>query len=202
MPGSLILVRHGQSLWNLENRFTGWVDIGITDHGQEEARSAGRKLQHLSFHQAYTSNLIRAHHTLELILETTNHTHLPIERHEALNERHYGELQGLNKEEVARQHGAEQVQRWRRSFDIRPPGGESLADTVARVQPFLETRLLPAARTQNILVVAHGNSIRAVCMIMERLSPEQIIQLEIGHCEPLAYHLDDQGRVQEKILLQ
>lgn len=196
--GKLVLVRHGQSLWNLENRFTGWVDIAMTEQGMLESRTAGLHLQHLRFHLALTSNLQRAHHTLQLLLEAMNHHEIPIERHEALNERHYGELQGLNKAEVAQQFGDEQVRLWRRSFHVQPPGGESLKDTVDRVRPYLAQRILPAIPNQNILVVAHGNSLRAITMILENLSPEEVIELNIANCQPIIYDLTHLGEIISK----
>lgn len=196
--GSLVLVRHGQSHWNLENRFTGWVDIGITEHGEYEARCCGTHLQHLRFDLAYTSNLQRAQQTLQVILKTMQHPEIPIEKHAALNERHYGDLQGLNKAEMVEKHGEKQVQLWRRSYHVQPPGGESLHDTVQRVKPYLYDRILPSIKGKKVLLVAHGNSIRAISMLLEEIHPDEIVKLEIGHCTPIVYHFHDDGRIHSK----
>lgn len=184
----LTIVRHGQSEWNLQNRFTGWVDVALTEKGMEEARQAGEILKDFHFDEAYTSSLKRAQDTLQSILEVGNQTGIPITRNEALNERHYGDLQGLNKAETADKFGADQVHTWRRSYDIAPPNGESLKDTAARVLPYYEAEIEPKLKAgKNILIAAHGNSLRALIMHIEKLTPEQILQREIGTGRPIVY---------------
>lgn len=187
----LFLVRHGQSQWNLENRFTGWQDIDITELGQQEARQAGVALAHEPIDIAYTSTLIRAQHTLKIILDEMGNPPIPIVIDAALNERGYGKLEGLNKDETAEKYGAEQVHIWRRSFDVPPPGGESLKDTYERVIPYYEHVIAPQLKLgQNVLVVAHGNSLRALIMYLEHLSPEQILEQEIATGQPITYQID------------
>jgi 2,3-bisphosphoglycerate-dependent phosphoglycerate mutase len=198
MP-DLILLRHGQSQWNLENRFTGWVDVPLSPRGEEEARSAGEKLRGRKIDKLYTSVLKRAIDTAEIALETAGIGPLPTERDAALNERMYGDLQGKNKAEAAREFGAEQVKLWRRSYDVRPPGGESLADTAARVLPYWERRILPDLRAgKNVLVAAHGNSLRALVMHLDGLTREQVLQLEIPTGVPLLYEIGPDGGVDGK----
>jgi len=197
--GKLVLVRHGQSQWNLENRFTGWVDVEITSQGAAEAARAGRALKGISFDAAYTSLLKRAQQTLDILLKESGQKPVPIEKSEALNERHYGDLQGLNKAETAKKYGDEQVLLWRRSFDVKPPNGESLKDTAARTLPYFEAKIRPAAAAgKNVLVAAHGNSLRAIVMGLENLTPEQILKVEIGTCQPIIYDLDAEGEVLKK----
>ncbi|MXV37729.1 2,3-bisphosphoglycerate-dependent phosphoglycerate mutase [Flavobacteriaceae bacterium Ap0902] len=189
----LILVRHGQSQWNLENRFTGWKDVDITEKGKEEARDAGKLLKNEKIDVAYTSKLIRAQHTLEIILEEIGKTDMPVIENQALNERAYGDLEGLNKAETAKKHGEEQVHLWRRSYDVAPPNGESLKDTYNRVVPYYENEIKPAlAQNKNVLIVAHGNSLRALIMYLESLSPEEILKREIATGHPIVYEFDDQ----------
>ena len=161
----LVLIRHGESQWNLENRFTGWVDVPLSPRGEEEAKEAGKKLQAFRVSQTFTSVLTRAIKTLEIVLEEIGQPDLVVEKNQALNERMYGDLQGLNKAETVEKHGAEQVKLWRRSFDVRPPGGESLKDTADRVIPYYQEKIWPALLSGgSILVVAHGNSLRALVM--------------------------------------
>jgi 2,3-bisphosphoglycerate-dependent phosphoglycerate mutase len=192
--GKLVLVRHGQSQWNLENRFTGWVDVPITALGEAEAHRAGRELKDIPFDLAFTSDLLRAQQTLKILLEEIGRPDLPTERSAALNERHYGDLQGLNKAETAKQYGEEQVHVWRRSFDVRPPNGESLKDTAARTLPYFRAKILPpAAAGKNVLVSAHGNSLRAIVMDLEKLTPEQILKVEIPTGRPRIYEIAPGG---------
>jgi len=192
----LILVRHGQSAWNLENRFTGEEDPPLTAQGREEARAAGRKLADIPLSHGFTSELQRAIDTMTLILETAGHPELPVTRDPALNERNYGRLQGLNKADVAAQYGEEQVAVWRRSFSVRPPGGESLADTAARVIPYYQRAIEPLLRLgQTILVVAHGNSLRSLMMYLEQFSEEEIEHIDLPTGIPRLYRLDDQGKL-------
>ena len=200
MP-QLILVRHGQSLWNLEDRFTGWVDVPLTALGEQEATSAGAKLKGTSIDVAYTSTLQRAQNTLRLILEAME-VSVPTIRDEALNERHYGDLQGLNKARTAEKFGADQVKIWRRSFDVPPPNGESLKDTAARTLPFFERCIMgDIAQGKNVLVVAHGNSNRSIVMQLDKLTPEQVLELNLGTAVPLVYTLSEDGTVQDKAIL-
>ncbi|OYT73214.1 MAG: 2,3-bisphosphoglycerate-dependent phosphoglycerate mutase [Chloracidobacterium sp. CP2_5A] len=192
----LVLLRHGESQWNLENRFTGWVDVPLSPKGEEEARNAGAKLAGLTFDHLFTSTLQRAIQTADLACAAAGFGELPVSRDQALNERHYGDLQGLNKAETARQYGDEQVKIWRRSYDVRPPNGESLADTAARVLPYYETRILPLLRAgKNVLIVAHGNSLRALVMHLDRLSPQEVVELNIPTGAPILYELDSEANV-------
>lgn len=219
MPGKLVLVRHGQSVWNLENLFTGWVDVDLTEQGRNEAREAGRllKAQGYEFDLAFTSLLKRAIRTLWLVLDEMDLMWLPVERSWQLNERHYGALQGLNKAETVEKHGAEQVKIWRRSYDVPPPAlasddprhprferryagldpavlpaTESLKTTLDRVQPYWNERLAPALRAgKNVLVVAHGNSLRALVKMLDGMSDSDIVEFNIPTGVPLAYELND-----------
>jgi 2,3-bisphosphoglycerate-dependent phosphoglycerate mutase len=187
MP-QLIIVRHGQSVWNLENRFTGEADVDLTPLGREEARSAGKKLTGIAFSKAFTSVLKRAEETLALILETSGHSGLPVIRDKALNERNYGQLQGLNKAETAQKYGEQQVLIWRRSFAVRPPGGESLQDTAARVMPFYRLAIEPLLTAgEDILIVAHGNSLRALMMELEHIGEDAITGMDIPTGMPRCY---------------
>lgn len=198
----LVLVRHGQSEWNLKNLFTGWRDVDLTEKGVTEAREAGRKLkaQGLTFDVAYTSALKRAQRTLDLMLEEMGQSSLPIVKDLALNERDYGDLSGLNKDDARAKWGEEQVHIWRRSYDVPPPGGESLKDTLARTLPYYVTEILPRVlRGERVLVAAHGNSLRALVMVLEKLSPEQILQREIGTGVPIIYRLDADSTVKSKL---
>jgi 2,3-bisphosphoglycerate-dependent phosphoglycerate mutase len=194
MP-KLILIRHGQSIWNLENRFTGWVDVPLSAQGKDEARKAASQLGGMKLDVAYTSALTRAQHTLSIILEELG-LELPVIKDQALNERFYGELQGLNKEETAKQYGADQVKIWRRSYDVPPPGGEALKDTAARTLPFFERCIMGDIRQgKNVLVVAHGNSNRSIVMKLDDLSKEAVLELNLETGVPLVYDLDQNGKV-------
>ena len=194
----LVLVRHGQSLWNLEDRFTGWVDVPLTDKGREEARGAGDKLKDIRFDVAYTSVLSRAQETLDIILEVLAQQP-PVIRDQALNERHYGDLQGLNKKKTAERYGADQVKLWRRSYDTPPPNGEALKNTAERTLPFFDRAILGDLQLgKNVLVVAHGNSNRSIVMKLDQLSKEQVIELELGTGVPLVYEIGQQGEVLSK----
>ncbi len=197
----LVLVRHGQSEWNLKNLFTGWRDVHLTENGVKEAHAAGRKLKEegLRFDVAFTSALARAQHTLDLMLEDLAQTSIPVFKDQALNERDYGDLSGLNKDDARAKWGADQVLLWRRSYDVAPPGGESLKDTAARVLPYYIQDILPRVlRGDRVLVVAHGNSLRALVMVLERLSPKEIVAREIGTGVPLIYRLNADSTVAEK----
>ena len=197
----LVLVRHGQSEWNLKNLFTGWKDVDLTEQGVNEARAAGRKLkaQGLVFDVAYTSALRRANRTLDLILEEMGQT-VPIVRDQALNERDYGDLVGLNKDDARAKWGEEQVLIWRRSYDVPPPGGESLKDTVARALPYFVQEILPRVlRGERTLISAHGNSLRALIMVLERLTPEKILKRELGTGVPIIYRLNSDSTVASQL---
>ena len=200
----LVLVRHGQSEWNEKNLFTGWRDPGLTQQGIGEAKAAGIALKAggISFDLAFTSNLQRAQKTLSLLLAEQGQTDLAVTRNEALNERDYGDLAGLNKDDAREKWGAEQVHIWRRSFDTPPPGGESLNDTAARVLPYYEAEILTLIRAgKDILIAAHGNSLRAFVMRLEGLSPAQILDVNIGTGVPYIYDMDEDGAVIGKDIL-
>jgi 2,3-bisphosphoglycerate-dependent phosphoglycerate mutase len=220
VPGQLILVRHGQSIWNLENLFTGWRDVDLSDQGRVEAGQAGRELlnEKLEPHIAFTSVLTRAIRTLWIILDTTQRMWIPVERSWRLNERHYGALQGLNKAQTVEKHGAAQVKIWRRSYDVPPPplswddpqhprfdpryadvdpswlpAAESLKDTLSRVLPFWESRIVPELRAKrNVLIVAHGNSLRALVKMLDMMSESDIVEFNIPTGIPMLYELDEQ----------
>ncbi len=200
---TLVLVRHGQSLWNLENRFTGWVDVPLTARGREEARKAGQLIGNtgIELQVAYTSGLTRAQTTLQLIMETMG-VDLPVIRDQALNERHYGQLQGLNKDDMREKYGEEQVKIWRRSYDVPPPGGEALKNTAERTIPFFDACIMGDIRQgKNVLVVAHGNSNRSIVMKLEDLSKEEVLELNLETGVPLVYTLDDHGKILDKKIL-
>lgn len=200
----LVLVRHGQSEWNEKNLFTGWRDPGLTQQGIGEAKAAGIALKAggMRFDLAFTSNLQRAQKTLSLLLAEQGQTDLAVTRNEALNERDYGDLAGLNKDDAREKWGADQVHIWRRSFDTPPPGGESLKDTAARVLPYYEAEILPLIRAgKDILIAAHGNSLRALVMRLEGLSPAQILDVNIGTGVPYIYDMDEDGAVIGKDIL-
>jgi len=197
----LVLVRHGQSEWNLKNLFTGWKDPDLTEKGIAEARDAGQKLkaQGLSFDIAFTSALIRAQHTLDLALAEIGQSGLETHKNLALNERDYGDLSGLNKDDARKKWGEEQVHVWRRSYDVPPPGGESLKDTLARTLPYFVQEILPCVlRGERTLVVAHGNSLRALIMVLEKLTPENILKRELATGVPIIYHLNTDSTVASK----
>jgi 2,3-bisphosphoglycerate-dependent phosphoglycerate mutase len=224
MPGKLVLCRHGQSTWNLENLFTGWIDVDLTEQGRAEAREAGRQLAALGirFDFAYTSVLKRAIRTLWTILDEMDLMWIPVERSWRLNERHYGALQGLNKAQTAALHGEDKVKIWRRSYDIPPPplapdderhprldrryravvqlpSAESLKDTLARVQPYWETSIAPRLFAgENVLVAAHGNSLRALVKMLDGLSDSEIVEINIPTGIPLLYELDADLRPTER----
>ncbi|SNZ03026.1 2,3-bisphosphoglycerate-dependent phosphoglycerate mutase [Persephonella hydrogeniphila] len=197
MP-KLVLVRHGQSIWNLQNRFTGWIDVPLTEKGKEEAYKAGELLKDIRFDVAYTSMLTRAQETLRIILETVGLL-IPVIKDEALNERHYGALQGLNKDRAREKWGKEIVHLWRRSYDIPPPEGESLKDTAERTIPFLERAIMGDIKDgRDVLVVAHGNSLRSIVMYLEKLGPDEIIKVEIPTGTPIVYELDENENIISK----
>ena len=198
---NLILVRHGQSEWNAKNLFTGWKDPGLTDQGVSEAKNAGKLIleQKIEFDVMYTSMLSRAQKTGDIILGILNHKEIPIIKNEALNERHYGSLAGLNKDDARKKWGEEQVHIWRRSFDIPPPDGESLKDTADRVLPYFETEIMPKVISgSSILIAAHGNSLRALIMKLDSISSEDIVKLEIPTGAPIQYEFTSDGMVDKK----
>jgi 2,3-bisphosphoglycerate-dependent phosphoglycerate mutase len=198
----LTLIRHGESQWNLENRFTGWVDVDLTPKGEREAAAAGNVLKGIPVDVLFTSILKRAIRTAELVCAEAGIVGIPTHRSEALNERHYGELQGLDKSETAEKYGADQVHIWRRSYDVPPPSGESLKDTQARVAPYYESMIVPLLRAgKNVLVVAHGNSLRSLVMFVEHLSPDEILKIEIATGVPITYELDKDLTVVTKHIL-
>lgn len=198
----LVLVRHGESQWNLENRFTGWVDVPLTDTGRREAARAGALLAGTRFDLAYSSVLQRANETLDIILRELGQSDLPVVKDQALNERHYGDLQGLNKSETAEKYGAEQVHIWRRSYDVPPPGGESLKDTAARTLPYYDTVIAPQiASGKNVLVVAHGNSLRSIVMQLDQLTREQVLELNIPTGVPIVYDMAPDLTIRSKRVL-
>jgi 2,3-bisphosphoglycerate-dependent phosphoglycerate mutase len=201
MDNVLVLVRHGESEWNKLNLFTGWKDVDLSEKGVEEARKAGRllKARGLHFDVAFTSDLKRAQRTLTLILEELGQVGLETYQDQRLNERDYGDLSGLNKDDARKRWGEEQVHIWRRSFDVPPPGGESLKDTAARVLPYYETQIWPQlCAGKNVLVAAHGNSLRALIMRLEKLSGESIVKRELGTGVPMLYHLRPDGSVADR----
>jgi len=204
MTGTLILVRHGQSDWNLKNLFTGWRNPDLTEQGVGEARHTGKTLKAAGYTPDvyFTSALRRAQHTLDLILEELGITEVTITRSKLLNERDYGDLSGLNKDDARAKWGEEQVLIWRRSFDVPPPGGESLKDTAARTLPYYDAEIVPLLKAgKTVLVAAHGNSLRSIVMAIENLTPEQILKREIGTGEPVIYKIDADGKLAEKVAI-
>ena len=205
MKNVLVLVRHGESEWNKLNLFTGWRDVGLTQTGIAEARHAGKLLKEKGFvfDIAFTSALKRAQQTLSLMLDELGQQGLETINDQALNERDYGDLSGLNKDDARARWGEEQVHIWRRSYDIAPPSGESLKDTKVRVLPYYESHILPQHMAgKNVLVAAHGNSLRALIMELDRLSPKEIVELNLPTGEPYVYHLNPDGSVADKITLK
>ena len=202
MSGTLVLVRHGQSEWNLKNWFTGWKDPDLSEQGVKEAHAAGKRLKAkgYAFDVCFTSVLTRAQHTLKIMLEELGQTGLPETRDQALNERDYGELTGLNKDDARKKWGEEQVLIWRRSYDVPPPGGESLKDTVARALPYFVQEILPRVlRGDRVLISAHGNSLRALIMVLERLTPAAILKRELGTGVPIVYRLNADSTVASQL---
>lgn len=204
MSRILVLVRHGQSEWNLLNLFTGWKDPDLTAQGVKEATAAGARLKALGYKYdiAYTSVLTRAQHTLRLILDQVGQQNLETIKDQALNERDYGELTGLNKDDARAKWGEEQVHIWRRSFDVPPPGGESLKNTAERTLPYFNAQILPRVlKGENVLVAAHGNSLRSIIMDLEKLSGEEIVARELNTGEPIVYELNEDGSIKSKKVL-
>ena len=189
----LVLIRHGQSVWNATNRFTGWTDVELSEKGEGEAATAGEQLADVRFDVVHTSGLIRAQRTAEIVMSKNRASgEIPTKQDERLNERHYGDLQGLNKAETAEIHGAEQVHIWRRSFDVPPPGGESLEMTAERTIPYFVEEIIPDLNSgMNVLVAAHGNSLRSIVMHIEGISPKEITKLEIPTGVPMYYEFDN-----------
>ncbi|MBB4235315.1 2,3-bisphosphoglycerate-dependent phosphoglycerate mutase [Rhizobium esperanzae] len=204
MSGTLVLVRHGQSDWNLKNLFTGWKDPDLTELGIQEAKAGGAALAEygIKFDVAYTSALVRAQHTLKLILDKVGQPDLETIRDQALNERDYGDLSGLNKDDARAKWGEEQVHIWRRSYDVPPPGGESLRDTGARVWPYYLTEILPRVlRGEKVLVAAHGNSLRSLVMVLDKLTKEGVLALNLATGVPMVYKLKTDSTVASKEVL-
>ncbi len=204
MSGTLVLVRHGQSEWNLKNLFTGWRDVELTPLGIQEAETGGQALAEtgIKFDIAFTSDLKRAQNTLKIVLEKVGQPNLETIRNLALNERDYGDLSGLNKDDAREKWGEEQVHIWRRSYDVPPPGGESLRDTGARVWPYYMTEILPRVlRGEKVLVAAHGNSLRALVMVLDRLTKEEILKLNLATGVPMVYELNADTTVKSKAVL-
>ncbi len=202
MAGTLILVRHGESEWNLKNLFTGWKNPELTERGIAEARAAGKKIRAAGLTPTvfFTSALRRAQHSLDLMLDELGIVNLVITRDQALNERDYGDLAGLNKDDARKKWGEEQVLIWRRSYDVPPPGGESLKDTAARTLPYYDKNILPEVETgKTVLVAAHGNSLRSIVMAIEALTPEQILKRELATGEPVVYRISKSGKLKERV---
>jgi len=204
MTGTLVLVRHGQSEWNRKNLFTGWKDVDLTEQGIAEAHKAAQLLKGagIRFDEAFTSDLKRARHTLDIILKDMGQEGIPVVHDAAINERDYGDLVGMNKDDARKKWGEEQVHIWRRSYDVPPPGGESLKDTAERSVPYFREHILPEVmKGRNVLVSAHGNSLRAIIMWLEKLAPEQVLKLELATGVPIVYRIDETGKVVSKEVL-
>jgi 2,3-bisphosphoglycerate-dependent phosphoglycerate mutase len=198
----LVLVRHGQSTWNLENRFTGWTDVPLTKEGERQAAEAADRLQGITFHKAYTSELSRAQDTLDIVLDGLDQKDIPVEKSQKLNERHYGSLQGQNKDKAVELYGKEQVHLWRRSYATRPPDGESLKDTLERAVPYFEQKVLEDVKAgKNVIVSAHGNSLRAIVKALEDLGDEEVVGLKIANGIPYVYEIDQDGKVLSRQIL-
>lgn len=196
--GTLVLLRHGQSVWNKENRFTGFTDVELSAQGEAEARAAGEKLRNLPLDHVFTSTLKRAYVTAELALDAAGQSNVAQTRHDDLRERDYGDLTGLNKDDMREKYGEEQVHIWRRSYDVRPPGGESLQDVVARVQPYYRAHIEPLLRSgKNVLVAAHGNTLRAMLIILGLHTPETINNAEIATGDPLFFDVSETAVTQK-----
>lgn len=200
--GKLILLRHGESQWNLENRFTGWVDVPLTEKGRKDAYESGKLIKDIPIDVAFTSVLIRAIDTLSEALKAANQELVTVVKDAALNERMYGDLQGLDKAETAEKYGADQVKIWRRSFDVPPPNGESLKDTAARTLPYFDANILPFVKEgKNVLISAHGNSLRAIVMELDKLSQAEVLELNIPNAVPIVYEIDESGKVVNKKII-
>lgn len=198
----LFLLRHGESVWNKENRFTGFVDVDLSDKGEQEARRAGEVLKGQPVDIVFVSALKRAAHTADIALSAMEHLSCPKVVDAALNERHYGDLQGMNKDEARKQFGVDQVHVWRRSYDVAPPGGESLKQTCERVIPYYRGSILPRLmRGENVLIVAHGNSLRGLLKELEGLSDEEIVNMEIPTGVPISFDVDASGKASNKIIM-
>jgi len=194
--GKLVIVRHGQSTWNKENKFTGWVDVDLAEKGKEEAKEAGVLMKGMYFDEGFTSALVRAQDTLKIILAETGQEDLIVHEDEALNERMYGDLQGMDKDETRTKFGVDQVHVWRRSFDIAPPNGESLKDTADRVLPYYHKEIAPLLKAgKSIIIAAHGNSLRALIMHLENLSKDEILKVEVPTGQPKVYELDENLKI-------
>ncbi|HYM19563.1 MAG TPA: 2,3-bisphosphoglycerate-dependent phosphoglycerate mutase [Candidatus Kapabacteria bacterium] len=199
----LILLRHGESEWNKENRFTGWIDIGLSDQGRRDAYECGKLLKDIPIDVAFTSVLIRAIDTTTEALRGADQELVPIVKDAALNERMYGDLQGKNKAESAKEFGADQVKIWRRSYDVPPPNGESLKDTAARTLPYFDKNIMPlVTEGKNVLVSAHGNSLRAIVMELDKLTKDEVVELNIPNAEPIIYEIDENGKILSKETLK
>jgi 2,3-bisphosphoglycerate-dependent phosphoglycerate mutase len=198
--GTLILVRHGQSQWNLENRFTGWTDVPLTDQGVKDAAACAKVLKGMKLDFAFASRLIRAQDTLNIILRDLGYGDMPVERDSALNERHYGDLQGLNKAETAEKYGADQVKQWRRSYHVRPPNGESMEDCEHRVMPFYHQYVLPLVNQGlTVIIGLHGNSMRPIMKELEGLDEETAAAMELFFCTPYIYSIENGNMIGKEI---
>lgn len=198
--GTLVLVRHGQSQWNLENRFAGWTDVPLTERGRRDAANIAEVLREFHFDIAFTSKLQRASETLTILLRELHQNDVPVQADEALNERHYGTLQGLNKAETAKKYGQEQVQLWRRSYASAPPAGESIADCCARVLPYFERAILPLVEAgKTVLIVAHGNSMRPIIQVLDHLDNDTTATMEVGLCIPSIYVFEGKKLVKKEV---
>lgn len=199
--GKLILLRHGQSQWNLENRFTGWTDVPLSEQGRKDAEASGRAMKGMHFDEAFVSDLVRAQDTLSIVLKTMGHPEISITKDKALNERHYGDLQGLNKAETVEKFGEEQVKLWRRSYSVKPPAGESLEDCYARVIPYLEEKILPEVYAgKTVIVAAHGNSLKPIFKYFDHLDDETTATLEVGLCLPYIYTFEGDKMIKKETM--